>query len=87
MSNTEPVPFSELAKTLPVEYGDITTVDVSAPAGSSGWVPLAAVGEVQTRLDRCDEERKGFLSKLSFIKRMLMRDKSIPEDFDSRYPS
>lgn len=86
MSNPAPTPFAKAASTMPVDDGDIVAVDLDAPNGSSGWVPLVAVGEVQTRLDKCNAERKGFLATLSRIKSMLVRDKSIPDDFDSEFP-
>jgi hypothetical protein len=87
VKNPNATPFSEIASTLPVDVGDIVAVDLDAQKGSSGWVPLEAVGEVQTRLDQCNAERSGFLATLKKIKSMLVRDKSIPDDFDSEFPS
>lgn len=87
MSDPAPTPFSKAVNLLQVEEGDIVAIDLDAPKGSSGWVPLEAVGEVQTRLDQCNAERGGFLATLKKIKAMLVRDKSIPDDFDSEFPS
>ena len=42
-------PFADFAKALPVDDGDIMTVDCNAPKGESGFVPAKEAGEARNR--------------------------------------